>query len=187
MSQQIDRPGIFRGRIVEYGLREFDSSAVAITVRAEIDEEWSDDRWEDWRQYDMEAHGLLFIIKKNGDMNNGQVESLVKSTGWDGSLVSIPNQTWKPEPCQFVINEETYKDQKQYRISFVNPYDRIPGATSNISEDKVKALEARFGGSLRAIAGSVKRNSTAPAPAAKMPSPKKPPAKVASNGDEIPF
>ena len=47
MSQPVDRAGDFRGRIVEYGLREYDSGSVAIAIRAELDEMYADDQWLD--------------------------------------------------------------------------------------------------------------------------------------------
>lgn len=174
MTIQCDREGVFRADILEYGLREFESGSVAISIRVRFREAWNGEGWDDLTQYeDMEAHGSLFIIKKDGSINNSQVEALVEAAGWDGSMNSIVNATWTPTPCQVVIKAEDYKGQRQYRISFVNPYDRVPGGLSNIDPEKAKALETRFGSSLRAVAGNVKRNA-APAPASKMPAPAKP-------------
>jgi len=194
MSIQCDREGSFQGRILEYGLKEFESGAVAITIKAALDKISNGEHWEDWEQYDMEAIGSLFIIKKdNGGVNNQQVESIVLATGWDGSLNSVVHGTWQPTPCQFVIKSETYKNVLQFRIAFINEHDRIPGGLSNVDIDKAKALEAKYGSSLRAVSGNVKRN-TAPAPTGKaMPAPKanggakEQPVGAAKKTDDIPF
>lgn len=174
MSQLVDREGDFQGVIYEYGLREFDSGTVAISIRARLDAMWNGEEWEDWKQYDVEAFGSLFIIKRNGELNNTQVESLVRSAGWDGTMNSVVHGTWKPTPCQFSIKSEVYKEATQFKIAFVNPFDRVPGGgMGNIDADKAKQLEAKFGASLRAIAGNVKRNTVASGQSAP-PAPPKP-------------
>jgi len=120
---------------------------------------------------------------------------LIRFAGWDGTLKSLIDGTWQPTPCQFTIKSNEYQGQTSYRIDFVNEYSRVPGQMSNVTDDKLKSLEARFGSSLRAIAGSVKMNAK-PASDAKMPKPKKsPPAKPETvpadagdeGGDPIPF
>lgn len=196
MSQPIDREGTFQGLIVEFGLREYDTGSLAVAIRAKLDTHWNEDVWEDWREFEFEASGFLYIIKKNGEPNNGQVESLVRFAGWDGTLKSISEGTWQPIPCQFTVKANEYQGQTSYRIEFINEHDRVPGQMSNVNDDKLKNLEARFGSQLRAIAGSAKRNAS-PSPADKMPKPKKAPAKAPEpamsasvppvQGDDIPF
>lgn len=198
MSMMVERDGVFQGRILEYGLREFESGAVAITIRAALDTIWDGEQWLDWKQYDMEAIGSLFIIKKDGTINTQAVESVIKAAGWDGSMNSVVHGTWQPTPCQFVIRGETYKNAMTYKIAFVNEFNSSPGGMTNIDADKAKQMEAKYGASLRAVAGNVKRNAM-PAPAAKaMPAPAKaasgawkppstPVADPAKTADEIPF
>lgn len=197
MTQQIDRDGVFQGVITEYGLREkSETGTLAVAIKAQLDAMWNGEGWDDWKQFEMEASGFLYIIKKDGSPNTGQVESLVRFAGWDGTLKSLVDGTWQPTPCQFTIKPNEYQGQTSYRIDFINEHDRVPGQMSNVTDDKLKALEAKFGAPLRAIAGSAKRNATPPA-AEKMPKPKKgPPAKppepaMASGppaeSDSIPF
>lgn len=176
MAHQVNQPGSFQGQITEFGLKSFDTGAIAVSVKARLDAMWNDETqaWDDWREYDTEANGWLFIVKKNGETNKVAVESLVKFAGWDGSIHSIVDATWQPKECQFTIEANEYNGQTSYRIGFVNDHDRIPGAQlSNVNADQAKQLEAKYGASLRAIAGSAKANGT-PAPAAKsMPAPKR--------------
>jgi hypothetical protein len=142
-----------------------------------------------WREYDMEAFGDVWIVKKDGALNDRQAKALMQHAGWDASLASISEATWKPTPCQVEITHEKYKDQDQFKISWVNDFNRVPGAgaLSNVDSDKVKELEARFGSPLRALQGNVRRNTTAPAGKKPSPPPKSPVAAGAAAGDGIPF
>lgn len=205
MSIMCDREGIFQGRILEYGLKEFESGAVAISIRAALDTIWNGEEWIDIKDWAMEAMGSLFIIKKdNGGVNNQQVESIVKATAWDGGINSVVHGTWQPIPCQFAIKSETYKERTSFKIAFVNEHDREPtGNISNVDADKAKQLDAKYGSSLRAVSGNVKRNSSPAPEGKKMPAPSQPSASaqgawkppgaeakapaVAVNADGIPF
>ena len=189
--QACDRTGDFKAEIIEYGLREIEGrQSVCVPIRALLTEMWDGEKWIDWREYQMAAEGDLWIGKSDGTANERQIESLIKYAGWDGSLPALVDGSWKPTPCQVQVQLDEYKDQKRYKISWLNPIDRTPGggALSNVDDSKVKALEARFGSTLRALSGNVRRNQ---APAASKPSaPPKPPANAqpvgAANG-EIPF
>jgi hypothetical protein len=167
-----DREGIFRGKIEGYGLRDADkTSSLAVTLQVRLTELWDGDHWEEWSQYDMEATGDIWIIKKDGTPNENGVRSLVENAGWDASIDSVYGQTWQPTPVQVVVKRDDYKGEVRFRIEFVNTYDRTPGAVSTVSSDKARELSSQHGAALRAIAGNVKRNGP-PGPGG----PVKPPA-----------
>lgn len=196
MSTMIDREGIFRGIIGEYGLSERDSGAVALTLKAKLEEIWNPESqtWEDWKSYDVEASGDLWIVKKDGQLNRGQIESLCRHAGWDGNMTALVNGEWTPHRCQFSIKRDEYEGKIRFRISFINDHDRTPGQLGNIDEAKAKALQSRFGGDLRAIAGNIKRNGPAPMSAPSIPPvprfqrPQVPAQTIATSRDEeIPF
>lgn len=188
-----DREGVFRAELLDYGLKEMESGSVAVSVHCKLTEIWDDQNkaWADWREYDMEAFGDVWIVKKDGTTNDKAAESLMRYAGWSGSLVAVSDGSWKPTPFQVTISKEVYKDQASFKIAFVNDYDRTPGGVmSNVTPDKVKALEARFGAPLRALSANVGRNKPRsqgnPLP---MPPPPPPaPAGAGSNkADGIPF
>jgi hypothetical protein len=193
MVQPIDRPGSFRANITSYGLKQFDSGAVAVAIKAELVSMFYDGQWGEWPAGDHEAEGLVWIIKKKdegGGINENGVKSLINFAGWDGNIESIQSQTWQTTPCVVVVTEDTYKDKKQLRISFVNDYNRTPGgAMSNIDDKAAKELQARFGGSLRALAGNKARNETMPKDRPAPPPLAPPPTQnlVSSNGKDLPF
>lgn len=174
----VDRKGQFRGQILDYGLQKVDSGAVGVRLHVRLDAFWNGEAWDDWSGANVDAWGTLWIVKKDGTVNNNSVDSLVKYAGWDGSLKSIVENTWEPTPCQVSISEEEYKGEMQYRIAYVNDLERTPGANvGNVTSDDLKALEARFGASLRAVAGNAKRN-TAPPATAKPAAPPRPAQKL---------
>lgn len=192
MAQDIDRAGNFRGEIVDYGLSEQESGALAVSIEARIEECWDEENkeWVTWREYDIHAIGYIYVIKKDGTLNDKQVQALVQCAGWDGSFDSIADHSWQPTPCQFVVNEDNYNNQKRYRISWVNAYDRTPGALGQMSPDRVKQLSQKYGSQLRAVAGNAKpvaKPSGKPkAPSA--PAKNQQPAPVAAeSGDDVPF
>lgn len=173
MSQEVDREGDFRGTVTSYGLREMETQAVCVSLVVAIEEHWTGEGWEDWRQYEVFARGDVWLIKKDGSINTTGSESLAKSAGWDGQLTSIVNGSWEPPAIQVRVQRSVYKDRESFRIAFVNSYNSTPGggATSNVDEDRLKALQAKYGSQFRAIAGNVKRNAPTEKPAA----PAKPP------------
>ena len=163
MSQPLEQTGDFRGEITEYSLKYEASGAVAIVVYAAIHEVWNPDTkdWEDWRRYEFNVVGYQYVITKAGAANKRTVTALVMYTGWDGNLESVGAGTWNPTPCQFSVEENIYKEQVSYRISWINAYDSTPGGGS-VSPEKARQLQNQFGSQLRAIAGDAVRNAMAP-------------------------
>lgn len=193
MANQIDRTGHFRAVITEYGLNEYESGAVAVAIKARITDQWNGEskEWESWEQYEeVEAAGFLNVVKKDGKLNKAQVESLIKYCNWNGELSSIAERTWEPCACQISIGCEVYKDQKQYRINFVNDYSRTPGEVGNVDSEKAKALDSRFGGEMRAIFGTVKQRNAPPAGNRPKSPPKKEAVEAGANSEpkgDLPF
>lgn len=205
MANGIDRIGHFKAEIIEYGLKEAESGAVAVHLRVKLLDHWEfpekgpglgpadEQAWIPWEIYDQEAEGDVWLVKKDGTMNDSAVQSLIKCAGWDGDWDALSEKRWQPIRCQVRIDAEDYKEVRYYRIKYLNEYDRIPGKFQEMEPAKVKGLAARFGSATRAIYGTVRANS--PAPAGKPPAPKPvaPPPPVGNGGgasmpdDEIPF
>jgi hypothetical protein len=187
--QPVDRVGIFRAQIVEFGLNEAESGSVAINIRAHLTEWWDGEKWVDWNPSQQECDGSLWVVKKDGSANEGAAESLMRHAGWDASFSSVVNGTWKPTPCQVEIREDEYKQKKRKRIEFINDFSRTPGALSNVDSSKASDLDNRFGPSFRALAGNVMRNRPSPGGGSRPPAPPPPEmaGAAAGNSDGIPF
>ena len=178
MSTQVDRAGSFKATIEQYGLKEMDSGSVAVSLKAKLTDFWDGQQWHDWREYEQEADGDIWVVKTDGTPNDKAIESLVRFAGWDGDFLSIIQETWTPTPCQLTIKSETYKNVPRIKIAFVNDLNRTPGGQmSNVDEAKAKDLQARFGASMRAIVGNAKRAGAIPAP----------PPKANGNGKPAPL
>jgi hypothetical protein len=190
MSTLIDRAGHFRGRIISHTLKDFDSGAVALQIDCALDEYWNEDRagWDDWAEYDVTAPGLVFLVKKDGTINDKQAKALMDFAGWDGSLDTLASGAWEPARCGFAIGEDTYKGVTRYRVDWINVFDGTPGA-GTMSPEKVQELQSRYGSQFRAIAGNSARNSAKPegAPAKAPPAPKPNVGDGPGGKDDIPF
>jgi hypothetical protein len=218
MTTALDRSGTFRAEITDYILMApFPSGSIPVDITVRLTAMWDPDEgeggeWVPWAEFEMDATGLQWIIKKDGGLNESTVHNLIDHAGWDGNLDSISNRTWQPTPCQVVCNEEgdekRRKDNDQYgrsnfSIDFVNAHDAIPGGGKReMAPEMAKQLQTRHGAALRALAGNTKRNATAPKgkpsapPAAKSTASEENPANAAlqeaakegSKGDDnIPF
>lgn len=180
--QPVDRKGQFRAQITDYGLTESKDGAVGITLKVKLlewfdltakDENGEQGAWIPWEQYDMQAEGTAWVVKKTGEMNELGAKSLISFAGWDANLESVANGSWQPTLCQVAVDEEEYKGVTRRKISFVNDYNRNPLGMGSVAPGKAKELQGRFGAQLRALAGNAKRN----APSANGPIPAPPPAR----------
>ena len=158
---ECDRAGDWRADIIEFGLKEFESGAVALNIRCRLGELYDHDNkvWDEWAEHGMEAFGSLFLVKKDGSLNQEQIKAVCEATGWNGDFAAITDGTWQPMRCQVQTKRNEYEGNVSYRVNWISPHDREPGSgLSNVDSVKAKSLNARFGGSIRALAGNAARN-----------------------------
>lgn len=198
---KLEMEGNFRALVTDFGLDEKESGAVAVNLRFEIMEMYSqaegktgsDDPWYWYQAKDAglenaEVYGQFWIIGKGeekkgsdgsttrepGKVNDRTVQDLVKHLNWDGDIMSIVERSWKPNPmgCQITVRNDPYKNENRYRAEFIAGWDDpVRRGMKNIDSSRAAELKARYGGSLRAIASNVKRNAGGPAPVAAAPRP----------------
>jgi len=199
MAATLDREGHFRVIIDSYGLEKAkESNSHCVVLKCTVLEQYDFDtaEWQDWRQYDaVEVWGRIWIIKKDGHLNQAACESLMRHAGWDGDLMSLQNQTWIPTTCSVSVEENVWEGKTSFKVGFINGYDEAPsGKVGNVDEVSAKQLAAQYGSSLRALAGTVKQNSGKPngkPPAApkkpiQVPTPEEL-AKVPATDHDVPF
>lgn len=193
---QLEQAGTFRGEIIRFGVQSAESGAKSVAIVVQIHEIWEDGQWHDWREYGMEVGGNLWLVKKDGSLNEQTARNLVEAAGWDGNFVKISNGTWEPKPVSIVVEADEYKGNVRYRIAWVNPYESVPGGAGNMTPDEAKQLDNLFGAQLRALVSSQRRAAEPPpagkpAKPAKSPATAKRPAPAAVESeapqDEIPF
>lgn len=165
----IDREGIFRGPIVEAMIvTGKESQSVGLNITARIDEALNGKAWDDWSQYAMHAYGTLWVIKKDGSINEQAAESARDVLGWDGNVDSI--DAAKLSPCQFNVKPDTYNNKTTYKIAWVNPWD-YEGGMQPLDPSALAQIKTMHGAKLRAFFGVRKSGSQAPPPSAPPKSP----------------
>lgn len=172
---QINSPGRYRGRIIAWGLQDArESQSVAIYIKCQVNqfrnEAINPPQWEDLTYGDQqgpwEVDGVLWIINKQGQPLQEQIERFMQATGWSGRIEQITGEEqWDPADIQFSVEENVWKERKSYRISFIYAYDSEP--RSQMAPDKVQHFKRAFGSQLRAIGQNALRN--APRPSAPQP------------------
>ena len=175
MPTALDRVGTFKVHPTSYGWWNPGGGAEATAVTFDVLAEWDEENqeWIDWTEYDVEVEGNFWLQKKDGTLNQKQVEALVKHMGWDGKFDSIYDQSWRPCDCQVVVTEDEWKGNVRYRAAWINGLDDVPRrGTSNLTADDAKVLQAKHGAAIRALMANAK--AKAPAPAGKPVAPKPP-------------
>ena len=184
--KQIDREGIFRVVPREWLVKTTENSAaVAVSFDFDVISQYNGTDWDDWGQYEQHTvFGDYWVIKKDRTVNQGTVEQLASSLGWDGNLDSVQG----PPPnvvVQVSVKADTYEGKTRYKAGWMNPGDFTPRA-SGAPPEEVSKLASQFGSLLRAAAaGAAKVAKPMPAPA-KVIEPSTPNSQNTED-DELPF
>lgn len=198
----LDRPGIFKGRII--GCQVEDGSTkpeptktVSVSIKFEVTAQLEGQEWKDWSEYGpYSVIGWYHVIGKDGGVNQKTVDQLVKSFGWNGDLSAFlgdaPDVLGKV--VQFTVEENNYNGKTSYRAGWMNPEDYAPQSRA-LDADSVKKLNTQAGSLLRAAAAAAKAGSPAstapktkapPAPSAKEPASKPAAAKGKKSDTKAP-
>lgn len=143
------REGQFRAHIRRYLLTEAKSGAVGIRINCELFAEPGEQGWLDLEEA-LEADGTIWVIKKDGQVNDNAFKGLMDYTGWDGNLQTIASQGWVPKKCSVTIKREEYEGNVSFRVSFVNDYEARP----TMSEARAAELQLKYGMKLQRAGGS---------------------------------
>jgi len=168
MSEYVTQPGTYKGYIKAYELRKAQSGSKGIHITVQIEETFVDNEWHDWREYDFEAEGTFWVVKKDGTLNSYAVDPMMEYAGWDGDFTAIVQKTWEPKPVNITVKEEVYNDAVTLRIDYLNEYDR-GGSGGGCTLDEAQELQKLLGPQLRALAGNSVRNAEPPKDAPKRP------------------
>lgn len=152
MPRPCEAEGHYRAKIVDFGLKEFESKAVAVSLRAHLLARLNEEgEWDDISRSEIEATGEVWVVKKDGTINDIGVQALANHAGWDADLASIAEQTWMPLPCLVTVKANEYKGETTFKIAFVNSWEWTPRGMSNISKKRALELQEKYGSALRAF------------------------------------
>lgn len=174
---KLDREGIFRAVPITWAVKKAEQSeSVAIAMEFQILEYLLEDgNWEDWRQYEVcTVRGDFWIVKKDGAINEDNVQRLAESLGWSGSLRHIVGN---PPDCevQITVKPDTYKGRTRFRAEWINPGDWSP-PPQGADDATVAQLAGQYDSLLRAsiAAGKAQAKKAQAAPPAPTASPATP-------------
>lgn len=204
---EVDREGDFQVEAKDYMLAESASGSVNLSMVFRILNVWDEESqtWSDWtkdeagNRMEIVVSGLINLIKKktedgkSGGINERQCDSLIEYCGWNGSMTSLADKSWKPTNCQVKVTEEEYRGKKSYKVAWVNAFDSVPGGAGRgltaASAEAAQRLQDQWGASLRALAGKAKDKVQRPAGKPAPPTKAAPPVAAGANaaGGEIPF
>jgi hypothetical protein len=109
--------------------------------------------WEDWTQYEFEKSGYFYLSKKDGAPNESAIKQIREAFGWDGmDLLALQNTDWSGTTVQIVTAFEAYNGENRLKIRFLNPENWEGGQAKPLDESSLKALNAKWGSKLRALA-----------------------------------
>ena len=177
--QTLEWPGRYLAKPFEWWLREAASGAVGVHVGYKVLGKHEDGEWQDWREFgEYRVDGTVWIVKRDGTVNQIGVDQLRDVLGWDGrmELFSRPVPRGK---IQIEVQAEEYKGAVDHRVNWIYPVD-APIGSGTVAPGRQKELANRFGSLLRAAAGG----SATPPIAAKAKAPAKP---VDDPDDPLPF
>jgi hypothetical protein len=163
----IDRDGRFRGKVSDARIRKADSGAVGLELDVLIDEMFADGEWHDWREYQVTARGTLWLIKKDGSLNEMANETARDTLGWGGDPTDLEPSGFKP--VSIVVEGEEYKGNVKHKIKWFNGYNET-GTGGGASESEIKDILGVHGSKFRAFYGAP-AGATATAPPKSRPAP----------------
>lgn len=175
-QQPLDKEGVYRAWPISWALQEStkdESKSVAVAIRFVVHQMWhgKDVGWSQPYPAGWFCDGHVWIVKKDGSLNQGAIANLQKCGLWDGDF----DKFMQPPPNYFVhidVGSEQYEGKLRYRANWVNPDADEPsvrGGFQPTNPDLVQSLRQRFQPQTKAIAGGQRTGAPPPPPAAPAP------------------
>jgi hypothetical protein len=176
-----NREGRFRARAMDVGVNETGPNKLCtVILRFGLTEEYVDGEWKDIEREEFDAVAYCYIEKRDGTLNDFQIDMLKDAFGWPGLDPFWFEEQQELPQVQITLQWDEYQGKKRIRVQFINAYDSEPTAgITHADADARRAMTARLGHKLRAHSGG----RAAPAPKPKgtpKPPPKAAPEKAES-------
>lgn len=162
---RLDRPGIFHAYPTAIGLDQTKSGLASVNISFAVFEEKQNGEFIDVSNEQMTTIGYFCIEKKDGTINDFNIEAIRQSLGWNGQAISwLEDTDLRNHPVQITVDWQTYQGKENLKVQFLNPYGSTRGNGGvTRSDDKTRrTIESRIGAKLRAHAGGT--SSPAPIP-----------------------
>ena len=107
--------------------------------------------WEDISAHNMDITAWVYLFKKDGTPNQNAIDSIRESFGWTGGISDLATGQWAGHEVQLSVAMETYQGKTKAKVNFINPRDSVPGGITPATPETLKALEAKYGATFRAM------------------------------------
>ena len=160
----IDREGRFRAYPLEIAVGENDNKLTTVTIEFSLSEEYETGTWRDCSNEKMVVTAWFYLEKRNGDVNELQVDQLKRAFGWDGRDVFwLEDTDLSNVGVQVDVKEEEWQGVKRFKVKWLHSGDSDPDRKAKKSNENTRrSVNSRLAMKLRALAGK----TPAPAPAA---------------------
>lgn len=186
---KIDREGRFAAQMLESSIfKPENSEAVGWNFHAALMHEAKADGWEALEPMP-DAYGTIWLVKKDGTINENGVKQLKEALEWDGDWNKLDGGHQWPD-FQTDIVADTYNGKTQFKATWIHHFESDPsqrGTGKSVDPAEKKSLAAKYQSQTRAICGV--KSSGAPAPKGAPPSPakkKNEPAMAGTGSEETP-
>lgn len=159
------KPGHYLANIQEWGIRQSEAGAVSLSLKLECIGLWDpsyllpDGKTGEFVACDpVTEYADIVMVKKDGTANEAGIRQMCEA--------GLYKATWaeyeaEPPVTQVVIlaGSDTYQNKSTVRTKWVYPATHRPGTGSlrNVADrERLLALDAQFGASVRAVASSIR-------------------------------
>lgn len=175
---QLNAAGLFRATVQSKTVVESKNKLCGVACVFSCYEQKDVEGWVEIEP--MEITGYFYIEKKDGSLNEINLDQLKNAFGWDGRDVFELQDMEFTEPVQIQTEFETYDGVERLKVKWLYSGDSTPGV-QKLDDAARKSVQNRLGAKLRALAGASTVNPPKPTGA-----PKKPDAKPASKAPAKP-
>lgn len=167
-----NREGRFRARVIDVGVNATGPNKLCtIVLRFGLTEEYADGEWRNIEAEDLDVVAYCYIEKRDGTLNDFQIEALKEAFGWPGVDPFWFEEQKELPSVQVTLDWDEYQGKSRIRVQFINAYDSQPSGITHADADTRRAMMSRLGHKLRAHSGGK------PAPAPQPVGAPKPPPK----------
>lgn len=193
LQDKVDRVGVFKATLCDWGLIESQSSdAKGIKYAFSIERQWDDEKkaWgEEW-PIGWFAEKVTWFLGKGGKLNDKAVNAMDVLNLWPAKMALLSGRPPEELQITYLVTTEhsEYNGYTNYDISWVNENadeprgGTAPSGPTHGDADTLKSLDQAFGGQLKAMRG--KRPAGSPGAPGKASPPK---GKVALDQEDAPF
>ena len=172
-----NREGRFRASVCEKGVNETGPNKLCtVVLRFRLNEEHVDGQWRDVSAENLEVVAYCYVEKRDGTLNDFQIQMLREAFGWTGMDPFWFEDTPELPDVQVTLEWETYNQKQRIRVRWINAYDAEPSAgVTHADANQRRSLTARLGSRLRAHFGGTPAPAPKPTGAPKAPPKRTPP------------